>query len=184
MVALVIIDQQQGINYPKLGPRNNANAERNILELLLRWRSANRPVIHVKHCSKQPDSVFWPEQAGFEFKQDFLRLQNEWVIEKAVPCAITGSAFASILDELNEKQIVIVGASTNNSVEATARSAGNLGFDTYVVEDACFAFDKRDYYGELRSAAEVHAMSLANLDGEYATVMSADDVLQKWRFSV
>jgi nicotinamidase-related amidase len=43
--------------------------------------------------------------------------------------------------------LVIVGVSTNNSVEATARSAGNLGLRTYVLADACFAFDKRDYHG-------------------------------------
>lgn len=43
--------------------------------------------------------------------------------------------------------------------------------------DATFAFAKRDYDGVPRSAAEVHAMALANLDGEYATVVTAADLI-------
>jgi hypothetical protein len=43
---------------------------------------------------------------------------------------------------------------------------GNLGLDTYLVEDCCFAVALRDYVGRLGTADEVHAMSLANLDGD------------------
>ena len=68
---------------------------------------------------------------------------------------------------------VICGVVTNNSVEATVRMAGNLGFDALLVEDACFTFGKRDWSGQLRSADEVHAMSLANLDGEYCRVVNS-----------
>jgi hypothetical protein len=48
--------------------------------------------------------------------------------------------------------------------------AGNLGFATWLVEDACFTFGRYDFGGTWRAAEEVHAMSLANLDGEYCTV--------------
>ena len=41
-----------------------------------------------------------------------------------------------------------------------------LGFDTIVVSDATYTFDKADFNGTLRTAAEVHAMSLANLHDE------------------
>ena len=69
------------------------------------------------------------------------------------------------------------GVITNNSVEATVRMAGNLGFETFVVEDACFTFGRKDWAGTPRTAAEVHAMSLANLEGEYATVVGTAEVL-------
>jgi nicotinamidase-related amidase len=78
---------------------------------------------------------------------------------------------------------VIVGVSTNNSVEATARSAGNLGFSTQAIADACFTFPKTDYNGVLRSAEEVHAMSLANLEGEYAEILSTAELLQQLRLT-
>jgi nicotinamidase-related amidase len=73
--------------------------------------------------------------------------------------------------------LVIAGVSTNHSVESTARSAGNLGFRTFVVADACFAFEQRDYHGTLRSAEEVHAMALGNLQGEYAWVLETAQAL-------
>ncbi len=76
------------------------------------------------------------------------------------------------------KQLVIVGVSTNNSIESTARTAGNVGFDVTVVADACFTFEKHDFGGTLRSADEVHLMSLANLDGEYATIRQTSEILQ------
>jgi nicotinamidase-related amidase len=56
------------------------------------------------------------------------------------------------------KEIVIVGVSTNNSVEVTARTAGNLGFKTYVIGDATFTFAKKDYSGVKRSASEMQAI--------------------------
>lgn len=73
----------------------------------------------------------------------------------------------------------MAGVITNNSVEATARMAGNLGIPTWLVEDACFTFGRKDWNGTQRSAEEVHAMSLANLDGEYCTVVTAKTVLSR-----
>jgi hypothetical protein len=55
--------------------------------------------------------------------------------------------------------------------------AGNLGFGTWLVEDASFTFARKDWNGTMRSADEVHAMSLANLDGEYCTVTTTDALL-------
>ena len=73
--------------------------------------------------------------------------------------------------------MIITGVITNNSVEATVRMAGNLGFETFLVEDAAFTFGRKDWNGVYRTASEVHAMSLANLDGEYCTVTETDAVL-------
>lgn len=72
---------------------------------------------------------------------------------------------------------MVAGVITNNSVEATVRMAGNLGFATWLVEDACFTFGRKDWTGTRRTAEDVHAMSLANLDGEYCTVITADALL-------
>ena len=175
--ALIIIDQQKGILQPRLGRRNNPQAEERIVDLLGFWRRSGRPVIHVQHLSREPDSVFWPEQEGVEFQQRFLPQDAEWLIQKQVPDAFCASGLEARLREAGVGQLVIVGVATNNSVESTARSAGNLGFDTWVAEDACFTFDRADYFGTLRTAEEVHGMSLGNLQGEYATVVSAKQIL-------
>ncbi|MFJ2466467.1 cysteine hydrolase family protein [Pseudomonas sp. NPDC087615] len=175
--ALIIIDQQKGILHPRLGRRNNPDAEARILDLLGIWRSSGRPVIHVQHLSRSPESVFWPEQSGVEFQARFVPQDGEWLIQKQVPDAFCGTGLEARLREARIGQLIIVGVATNNSVESTARSAGNLGFEAWVAEDACFTFDKVDYFGTPRSAQEVHGMSLGNMDGEYATVVSSGRIL-------
>lgn len=175
--ALILLDQQKGILHPRLGPRNNPDAELRMLQLLDFWRQSARPVIHVHHLSRSPDSVFWPGQSGVEVQERFEPLAGERLVQKQVPDAFCGTRLEADLHEAGIGQLVIVGVATNNSVESTARTAGNLGFDTWVAEDACFTFDKADYFGHARSAGEVHAMSLGNLHGEYATVVSVKQIL-------
>jgi nicotinamidase-related amidase len=174
--ALIIIDQQKGIANPSLGCRNNENAESEMLSLLLQWRKLNWPIVHVKHRSSQADSVFWPHQEGFEFKPEFLPIEHEHVIEKTTPCAFTKTHLEQFLNQQSITTIVVVGASTNNSVEATARTGGCIGFNVIVIENACFAFAKSDYFGVKRTAEEVHAMSLANLHNEYALVVHSSEM--------
>ncbi|MGN8276810.1 cysteine hydrolase family protein [Pseudomonas sp. SMN5] len=176
--ALILIDQQKGILHPRLGPRNNPEAELRMLELLAFWRHSARPVIHVHHLSRSPDSVFWPGQSGVEVQPRFEPMAGECLVQKQVPDAFSGTRLEADLRSAGTRQLVIVGVATNNSVESTARTAGNLGFDTWVAEDACFTFDKADYFGNPRSASEVHAMSLGNLHGEYATVVSVQRILE------
>ncbi len=106
-----------------------------------------------------------------------MPLSHEPVIAKRTNSAFIGTDLEQRLKAGSLRQIVIAGVSTSNSVEATVRMAGNLGYDVWLVEDACFTFAKRDWNGVSRSAGEVHAMSLANLDGEYCTVATTDAVI-------
>ena len=175
--ALIIIDQQKGILHPRLGRRNNPQAEERIVELLGYWRRTARPVIHVQHLSRSADSVFWPQQSGVEFQDRFQPMTGERLIQKQVPDAFCATGLEAQLREAGIEQLVIVGVATNNSVESTARPAGNLGFEAWVVEVACFTFDKADYFGNPHTAEEVHAMSLGNLHGEYATVINSEQIL-------
>lgn len=91
--ALIIIDQQKGILHPRLGCRNNPQAEERILDLLALWRRTARPVIHVQHLSRSPESVFWPEQEGVEFQPLFVPQPGEWLIQKQVPDAFVPPAW-------------------------------------------------------------------------------------------
>lgn len=68
---------------------------------------------------------------------------------------------------------------TNNSVESTARSGGNLGFEVIVAADACYTFDQTDLSGRLWPAEDVHALSLSNLAMDYATVVETGDLLAR-----
>ena len=175
--ALIIIDMQQGMRFDTLPPRNNPDAEEHIARLLGAWRASGQPVVLVRHISRSPESVFAPGQPGVLFQERFLPLSHEHVVEKNVPDAFVNTGLERWLHARGLRRVVIAGVSTNNSVEASARTAGNLGFETTVVGDACFAFEKTDFGGTLRSADEVHLMALANLEGEYAQVRMTKHVL-------
>ena len=174
--ALLLVDMQRGMQGASLGPRNNPHAEQKMADLLAAWRKAGAPIVHVRHISRTPGSPFWPGQAGAEFQPALAPLSDEQVFEKNVPDAFVQSGLERWLRVRGVDRLAIVGVSTNISIECTARSAGNLGFNTYVGADATFTFAKTDFNGVLRSADEVHAMALANLQGEYATVLGSADL--------
>ena len=75
--ALLIIDVQQGFDDPKWGRRNNPDAEANISNLINLWRSKKRPVIHIQHCSVEPDSPLRPELTGCQFKPEAAPIEGE-----------------------------------------------------------------------------------------------------------
>lgn len=95
-----------------------------------------------------------------EFQPALAPRDDEAVFEKNVPDAFINSGLQRWLHVRDIRQVALVGVATENSVEASARSAGNLGFQTWVVADACFTFAKPDFHGTPRSADEVHAMAL------------------------
>lgn len=175
--CLILIDMQKCMANPAAGSRNNPQAEEHIGQLLQAWRAATAPVIHVRHIARPPKSGFAPGQSGAEFQDALLPLPHEHVVEKNVPDAFINTGLERWLRVRELQRIVVVGVSTNISVECSSRTAGNLGFDTVVVLDATFAFAMKDYAGRMRSADEVHAMSLANLGREYATIMDTRTVL-------
>jgi nicotinamidase-related amidase len=180
--ALLVIDLQQAIDDPvwaKSGPRNNPAAEKWIALLLAAWRGAGRPVIHIRHDSTEPLSPYRPGQPGHEFKPEAAPLAQELVIGKQTNSAFIHTPLQQMLESAGIRTVYICGVITNNSVEATVRMSGNLGYETYLIGDACFTFARPDHDGRLRTAQEVHAMSLANLDGEYCTVVDAARVLEQ-----
>ena len=178
--ALLIVDVQKAIDadyHATVGPRNNPDAEHNIARLLAAWRRDSWPIIHIRHDSTFPDSAYRPGQSGNEFKDEVAPQAGEIIVAKQTNSAFIGTGLERQLRDAGFGALVIAGVSTNNSVEATVRMAGNLGLQTYLVADACFTFARRDFHGRLRSADEVHSMSLANLDGEYCTVVDTAAVL-------
>lgn len=178
--ALLVIDLQKAIDDPRWaaeGPRNNPGAEANVARLLGAWRDAGGVVAHVRHDSTEPGSTYRPGGPGHPFKPEAEPLPGEAVIPKTVQRAFIDGAMAKFLREAGANRLVVCGVITNNSVETTVRHAANLGYDVALVEDACFTYAKRDRRGVLRTAEDVHAMSLANLEGEYCWIVRTDEVL-------
>jgi nicotinamidase-related amidase len=176
--ALIIVDVQQGFDHPHWGQRNNPTAEDNIAQLLTAWRQTNRPIFHIQHLSQEPDSPLRPDQAGCQIKQIVQPQANEPVIQKQVNSAFIGTNLEQQLRQADCTTVVIVGLTTNHCVSTTARMAGNLGFTTYVLSDATATFDRTGPDGTHYTAEQIHAVSLANLHQEFATITDTATLLE------
>lgn len=176
--ALIVIDVQSAIDDPRWGSRNNPGAEAVIASLLAAWRAEGLPIFHIRHDSIEPGSPYRANSPGHAFKPAARPLPHETVVDKPANSAFVGTRLEEALDEIGATTLVVCGALTNNSVEATVRHGGNLGYRIFVVADACWAVEKRDLSGRLWPAADVHALSLANMHGEYAEVVDSMTALR------
>ncbi len=176
--ALIIIDVQEAFDEPRRSRRNNRDAEANVARLLSAWRAAGRPLVHVRHLNLTPGSSFHPDAPGSRIKAVVRPLEGEPVIEKVVNSAFIGTDLEERLRRGGVTSVVITGLTTNHCVETTARMAGNLGFVTYVVSDATATFDRVGPDGVHHAAEDIQAMTLSNLNGEFATIVTTDEALR------
>lgn len=179
--ALVIVDFQKAIDDPKWGRRNNPQAEARAVELLRAWRATGRPVVHVQHLSRDPDSPYRPGQPGCDFKEALRPGPGEILVQKHTNNAFVDTGLEAALRDRGVTLVVVAGVLLHNSVDATVRMAANLGFTTWLVADATASVDVVDLTGRRWPAEDVHALSLALLSGEYAEVVTAEAVLQAAR---
>lgn len=176
--ALILIDIQKGFDELEYwgGDRNNLEAEQNAGKLLAFWRKKGWPVFHAKHCSSNPNSRLAEGQPGNEFQDVVAPIDGEVIIKKNVNSAFIGTDLKEQLEFSNISKLVIAGLTTDQCVSTTTRMAGNLGFDTFVVEDATATFCKTSYDGKYFSAQLIHETALASLNQEFATILGTDQL--------
>ena len=177
--ALLIIDVQKGLDDPSWGNRNNPQVESNIVLLLSAWRRKQLPIIHIQHCSVEPDSPLRPNQPGNEFKEESMPIAGEEQFTKTVNSAFIGTKLEQYLREKSINDLVIVGLTTDHCVSTSTRMAGNLGFNVTLVSDATATFDRTGHDGVKYSADDIHRVHLASLNNEFCTVRSTEWVLNE-----
>jgi nicotinamidase-related amidase len=176
---LIVIDVQRAFDeWEAAGKRrNNPEALARIVELLAAFRGGGLPIFHIRHEGTRPGSSFLPNGSGYPVKDEAREIEGEPVIVKRVNSAFIGTDLEQQLHAANIKALVICGATTNHCVETTTRMAGNLGFDACLVRDATWTFDRVGPDGDAHAAADIHAMTLVNLNGEFARIVSASEAI-------
>ena len=177
--ALIVVDVQRAFDqWEAAGKRrNNPDAVTRIVDLLKAFRASRAPVFHIRHEGTKPTSSFLPTSSGYAVKDEAREQRGEPVIVKRVNSAFIGTDLEERLRAAGIGTLVICGATTNHCVEATTRMAGNLGFDTRLVRDATWTFDRVGPDGDAHSAEAIHAMTLSNLNGEFARIVSTDEAI-------
>ncbi|HLG84549.1 MAG TPA: cysteine hydrolase family protein [Bradyrhizobium sp.] len=177
--ALIVVDVQRAFDeWEAAGKRrNNPHAVARIADLLHAFRDRGAPIFHIRHEGTRPNSSFRPESPGYAVKDEARERAGEPVIVKRVNSAFIGTDLEARLRTAGITTLVICGATTNHCVETTTRMAGNLGFDARLVRDATWTFDRIGPDGDAHSAEAIHAMTLANLNGEFAKIVTTAEAV-------
>ncbi len=180
--CLLIIDVQVGVDVLShwggpTGRRNNLDAESKMLNLLAAWRNANLQVAFTRHDSREAASPLKFSLPTGAQKPGFEPKDLDIVIEKDVNSGFIGTDLEIQLRRAKISRLIIVGFFTNFCVETTTRMAGNLGFDTYLVDDCCSTSNRVGPDDVDRDPELVHAMTVANLHGEFCTAIKCNDAI-------
>jgi len=176
--ALLLIDIQNDY-FPggKMALEGSVEAGARAGELLAAFRRAGRPVIHIQHFSLYPGATFFlPATPGVEIHPCVAPQAGEPVIEKHFPNSFRETTLLATLREKGIDELLIAGMMTHMCVDATVRAACDLGLRCRVASDAC-ATRTLAFSGEPVPAAHVQGAFLAALQGMYATVGTAAEVL-------
>ena len=177
--ALIIIDIQNDY-FPggKMELEGSPEAARQAAKLLERFRARNLPLVHIQHVSNRPGaSFFLPDTPGVSIHDAVAPRAGETVLQKHFPNSFRGTGLLEHLRGLGADHLVIAGMMTHMCVDASTRAAFDLGFSCSLAHDACAT--RAVAFGAQRVPAEqVHAAFLAALNGLYAKVQSADELLE------
>ncbi len=178
--ALILVDIQKGFDNIEYwgGQRNNPNAELRANELLNIWRAHQFPIFHIRHCSSDPASPLHEKNAGNAFNELVAPVAGGPVIKKNVNSAFIGTDLQARLTDAKITTLVIAGLTTDHCISTTARMAGNLGYETYLVSDATATFNKKGTGGQNYPAELIHETALASLHKEFATIVTTDFIKQ------
>ncbi len=174
--VLVIIDVQKGFSDSRWGKRNNPDAEKKMKKVLEEFRKHGLTVIHVRHDSKNPNSLLHHGKESFQFKDEVTPLEGEMIITKHVNSAFIGTSLEQVLRDMGSPPVYYMGLVTDHCVSTTARMSGNLGFESFVIADACAAHEKIGVNGEKLPAQLIHDVNLASINGEFAKVLKSGEL--------
>ncbi|MEM7674228.1 MAG: cysteine hydrolase family protein [Verrucomicrobiota bacterium] len=175
--CLLIIDVQQGLDDSKHGERSTPEFEQNLSRIVEEFRKQDWPIIHVGHDSVERESLLRPELPGNAFKSEAVPMPSERVFRKSTASAFVNTGLDTYLSERGLDHLILVGLTSDHCVSTTARQGSDLGYSVSVISDATAAHEKSAWNGQNYSAEKVHFLSLATLEGEFAEIVSTNDLL-------
>jgi len=89
-------------------------------------------------------------------------------ITKNTSCVFTTTNLELFLKNMGIEQLFVVGVVTNICMEGSAMAASELGFDEFIIEDACAAW-----------SPEIHKNTLVSFEMMFGSVITTDEVIEK-----
>lgn len=175
--ALLLIDVQKGVNVLShwggpTGRMNNPACHENLVTLLNGFRGAGRRAAFTRHDSREADSPLKFSLPTGEQLPGLEVAPGDIVVEKDVNSGFIGTSLEIDLRRAGIRRLIVAGYFTNFCVETTVRMAGNMGFDVYLVHDACATCNRIDLNGTDHDPELVHDLAVASMHGEFCTAIT------------
>jgi nicotinamidase-related amidase len=172
--ALILVDIQNdyfpGGSFELVGMEAAARQAQLMLE---KFRDRRSPIFHIQHLSTHPGATFFlPGTEGAKTHTMVAPRSDESVITKHFPSSFRETPLLAQLQAAGVEEVVVCGAMSHMCIDATVRSAFDLGLRVVAIADACATRDL-EYAGQVVAAAEVHCAFMAALTMFYAKVITA-----------
>jgi nicotinamidase-related amidase len=180
--ALILVDIQNDY-FPngKMVLEGSPEAGRKAGELLACFRQLQLPLVHIQHISMKPGATFFlPNTEGVQIHEQVQPIPGERVIQKNFPNSFRNTTLLATFQEQQIKRLVIAGMMTHMCIDATTRAAFDLGYECWLAHDAC-ATRALSFQNKAIPAEAVHGAFMAALNGTYAKVMTAGEIIAALR---
>ncbi len=138
-MTLLVIDTQVGITDSRLYHFEELRA--NIKTLIALAREKGVEVVYVRH-DDGPGTGFSVADEEFQIFPEFAPAGDEKIFDKVVNSALHPSVgLSGYLADKGEKQLMVVGLQTDFCIDATIKSAFDLGYEVFVPERTNSTFD-------------------------------------------
>jgi nicotinamidase-related amidase len=177
---LLLIDRQNDY-FPggKMELEGSEKAAEMANRLLEFFRKKQLSIFHVQHLSIRPGATFFiPHTLGVEFHTQVKPRDGETMIPKHFPNGFRETDLLLHLQQQGIRRLVMAGMMTHMCVDATIRSAADLGFECLIAGDAC-ATRKLIWNKHEVSAADVQSAFLAVLNVTYGRVSNVNTIIEE-----
>lgn len=174
--SLVLIDIQNEYQQGPIAVSDPSSAVGAAAHLLAAARRSGAPVFHVAHKGR-PGGLFDRQAERGQIVDELAPLEDEAVVEKALPNAFAGTNLEAMLDAAGRREVILAGFMTHMCVSSTARAALDLGYRITIDAASCGTRDLPDGRGGVIPAATIHEVALAELSDRFAIIARSTDQL-------
>lgn len=144
-LALLIIDVQNELIHSN--PYNKENVIENIKSLIYTSRKNNVEIIYVQHTSLV-DSPYSKGRYSWEIYNDVKPSEVDTIFYKNYNSAFYKTSLHDYLQRKNISNLILTGLQTEYCMDATVKSAFDLGYTIYIPEESNTTFNNEFLSGE------------------------------------
>jgi nicotinamidase-related amidase len=136
--------------------------------------AAGVPVVVIQQSAPASSPIFARGSETWELHHIVAVRAHDHLVEKGLPGAFTGTDLGPWLGRRDVDTVTIVGYSTHNCDDATARQAVHRGLAVELLGDATGTVPLANRSGVV-SAEELHRAELVVMQSRYAAVVTTDE---------